>query len=95
MKADPRVIAHMYIVDELSTYQISKALEVSQTTVRYHLVKQNIPLRDHSSAQRTFMKKNPHQRVGKRHSEDGRERISASLRSSYERKKNSVLDDKE
>jgi len=77
-----QMIVYMYDAEELSTHEIAEKLKISQSTVRYHLRKMNKPLRNRSTAQKAFLKNNDHQRLGKKHTELAKQKISrANLKS--------------
>ena len=71
-----QLIVYMYDTEQLSTHEIASKLKISQSTVRYHLRKLNRPLRNRSSAQKAFLKNNSHQRLGKKHTDLTKEKIS-------------------
>lgn len=75
-----QMVAYLYNTENLSTHEIARKLQISQSTVRYHLKKLNQPLRNRSSAQKTFLKNNKHQRFGKRHTEETKQKISDANR---------------
>lgn len=75
-----QMVVHLYYTENLSTHEIAKKLEISQSTVRYHLRKLNQPLRNRSSAQKTFLENHQHQRFGKKHTEETKQKISEANR---------------
>jgi DNA-binding transcriptional ArsR family regulator len=79
-----QMIVYLYDTEELSTHEIASKLKISQSTVRYHLKKMNKPLRNRSLAQKSFLKNNNHQRLGKRHTELSKQKISrANLKGDF------------
>jgi DNA-binding CsgD family transcriptional regulator len=64
---DKELILNMYNIQGLSTYQIAEKLNISQSTVRYHL--KGVPLRNRSDAQKEYLKNHDHQRKGKHNGE--------------------------
>lgn len=57
IELDINKLYEMYVVKEMSTKKIALELGVGKNTVNRHLQKNNIPLRDKKSAQKTAMKK--------------------------------------
>jgi len=70
------MIVFLYNAEELSTHEIADKLKISQSTVRYHLKKMHMSLRNRSLAQKSFLKHNNHQRLGKKHTELTKQKIS-------------------
>jgi len=78
MKVNKEEIRRMYHVDGLSTHDIAKKLNVSQSTVRHHL--KGTQLRSRSEAQKKYLQTHDHQRKGERHSEEAKNKISIALK---------------
>lgn len=84
-------IRRLMEVEGLSTYKIADKLSISQAHV-FRLVKKwntnnpnnPIKLRSKSEAQKTFLEKNGHQRVGTTHSEESRTKMSDAIGAFYE-----------
>lgn len=71
-----QMIVFLYDTEKLSTHEIASKLRISQSTVRYHLKKMHMSLRNRSLAQISFLKNNNHQRLGKKHTELAKQKIS-------------------
>jgi len=58
-------IIRLYEIEKLSSYEIGGRLGIPPSTIRYHLRK-NRKLRDKAAAQREYLARHDHQRLGKR-----------------------------
>ena len=67
-----------------SVGQIAGDLGVARSTIYYYLRKYKIPRRSKSEAQALHLANNEHQRVGHKHSDKTRERISSSRRAFWD-----------
>jgi len=69
-----------YWKDKESTLQIAKQLNIHPNTVRRAIIKFWGKLRTKSEAQNIVIKKSGHQRIGKKHNQDSKDKISNTLK---------------
>lgn len=68
------------LYDKMSLDQMSEHLNIAKSTLYYHMRKLGVKRRSKSEAQKHHLKKSPHQRTGKKHSEETKQRISVGTR---------------
>jgi len=71
----------------MSLEQMAEHLKMSKSTLYYHMRKFSIECRSKSEAQSRHLNDSPHQRLGKKHSEDTKEKISSGTRVFWDSKK--------
>ena len=78
MKLTKESLEQMY--ETMSLGEIAQQLGIARSTLYYHMRKLGVERRSKSEAQRKHLEKSPHQRSGKSHSDETKERISEGTR---------------
>lgn len=68
------------LYESMSLGQMAEHLDMAKSTLYYHMRKLGVERRSKSEAQKRHLENVPHQRTGKKHSEEAREKISAGTR---------------